>query len=108
MLILENNAGITNWNDREAEAFVLENTKIPAGADQIWLSNDSLISLTKIPEEQGEWSASTALLILNGTRPSDIPIVTNKKGMLYVNLKIADKLGVIIRPELLKNAQIIR
>jgi hypothetical protein len=108
VLILENNAGITNWNDREAEAFVLENTKIPAGADQVWLTNDSLISLTKIPEEQGEWSASTALTILNGTRPSDIPIVTNKKGMLYVNLKIAEKLGVIIRPDLLKNAQIIR
>jgi ABC-type uncharacterized transport system substrate-binding protein len=107
VLILVNNAGITNWNDREAELFVLENTKIPAGAVQVWLSNDSLISLTKIPEEQGEWSASTALLILNGTHPLDIPIVKNKKGLLYVNLKIANKLGVIIRPELLKNAQII-
>jgi len=108
VLILENNAGITDWNDLEAEAFVLENTKIPAGADQVWLSNDSLISLAKIPEEQGEWSASTALMILDGTPPLDIPMVTNKKGMLYVNLNIAEKLGAIIRPELLKNAQIIR
>ncbi len=108
VLILENNAGITNWNDHEAEAFVLENTKIPAGAIQIWLSNDSLISLIKIPEEQGEWAASTALLILNGTAPEDIPFATNKEGKLFVNLKIADKLGVIIRPELLKNAEIIR
>jgi hypothetical protein len=108
VLIIENNAGITNWNDHEAEAFVLENTKIPAGAIQIWLSNDSLISLTKIPEEQGEWAASTALLILNGTGPEDIPFATNKEGKLFVNLKIADKLGVIIRPELLKNAEIIR
>ncbi|HWQ95939.1 MAG TPA: ABC transporter substrate binding protein [Candidatus Methylomirabilis sp.] len=108
ILILENNAGIINWNDREAEAFVLENTKIPAGAIQVWLSNDSLISMTKIPEEQGEWSASTALIILNGTSPPDIPITANKKGKLFVNLKIADKLRVIIRPELLKNAEIIR
>lgn len=108
MLILVNNAGIKGWNDLEAEAFVLENTKIPAGAIQVWLSNDSLISLTKIPEEQGEWSASTALLIINGTSPQDIPGVTNKKGKLYVNLKIADKLGVILKPDLLKNAQIIR
>jgi ABC-type uncharacterized transport system substrate-binding protein len=68
----------------------------------------SLIGMTKIAEEQGEWSARTALRILNGTRPSDIPIVTNEKGMLYVNLNIAEKLGVIVKPELLKNAQIIR
>jgi hypothetical protein len=108
VLILVNNAGITDWNDLEAEAFVLENTKIPAGAIQVWLSNDSFISLSKIPEEQGEWSASTALLILNGTSPSDIPSVTNKKGMLYVNLKLAEKLGVIIKPDLIKNARIIR
>ncbi|HMB46577.1 MAG TPA: ABC transporter substrate binding protein [Candidatus Methanoperedens sp.] len=108
VLILENNAGITNWNDREAEAFVLENTKIPAGAVNIWLSNYSFISLTKIPEEQGEWSANMALIILNGTHPSDIPLTTNKKGKIIVNLKIANKLGVIIKPDLLKNAEIIR
>jgi len=108
VLIIENNAGITNWNDHEAEAFVLENTKIPVGAVNVWMSNYSLISLTKIPEEQGEWSASTALLILNGTSPLDIPLATNKEGKIFVNLKIAEKLGVIIRPELLKNAEIIR
>lgn len=108
VLIIENKAGIIGWNNIEAETFVLENTKIPTGAVQIYLTNNSLISLTKIPEEQGEWSAMTALRILNGTRPSDIPQVTNKKGRLYVNLKIADKLGVVISPELLKNAIIIR
>jgi hypothetical protein len=108
ILIFENKAGIKNWNDSEAHAFVLENTKIPVGAIQNYLSNDSLISLTKLPEEQGEWSAHTALLILNGTSPQDIPMVTNKKGKLYVNLKIAEKLGVNFNSNLLKNAEIIR
>ncbi len=108
ILIFENKAGITNWNDSEAEAFVLENIKIPVGAIQIYLSNDSLISLTKIPEEQGEWSATSALQILNGTSPSDIPLTMNKKGRLFVNLKVAEKLGVIFSPKLLKNAEIIR
>lgn len=108
MVILENNAGIIDWNNSEAEAFVLENTKIPAGATMDWMAPYSLIGFTKVPEEQGEWSAQTALRILNGTPPSDIPQVTNKKGRLYVNLKLADKLGVVISPELLKNAIIIR
>lgn len=107
IFIFENNAGINNWNDSEAEAFALNTTKIPVGTTNSWTMQSSLIGMTKIAEEQGEWSARTALRILDGTPPSDIPIVTNKKGMLYVNLKIAEKLGVIIRPELLKNAQII-
>lgn len=108
ILIVENNAGITSWDDKEAEAFVLENTKIPAGATQVYMTRYSLISFTKIAEEQGEWSAQAALRILNGTRPSDIPVVTNKRGELFVNLKIADKLGVVINPELLKNSKVIR
>ena len=108
IFIFENNAGINNWSDGDAEAFALNNTKIPVGTTNSWTMQSSLIGMTKIPEEQGEWSAQTALRILDGTSPSDIPIVTNRKGMLYVNLKIAEKLGAIIKPELLKNAQIIR
>lgn len=107
IFIFENNAGINNWSDSDAEAFALNNTKIPVGTTNYWTMQSSLIGMTKIAEEQGEWSARTALRILNGTRPSDIPIVTNEKGMLYVNLKIAEKLGAIFKPELLKNAQII-
>lgn len=108
IVILENNAGITDWDNNEAQAFVLENTKIPAGATMDWMPPYSLIGMTKIAEEQGEWSATTALRILGGTRPSDIPIVTNKKGRLYLNLKIAEKLGIIINPQILKNAEIIQ
>ena len=108
IFIFENNAGINNWSDSDAGAFALNNTKIPVGTTNSWTMQSSFIGMTKIADEQGEWSARTALGILNGNRPSDIPIVTNKKGMLYVNLKIADKLGAIIKPELLKNAQIIR
>ncbi len=52
-------AGITDWDNKEAQAFILEK-------------------------------------------------VTNKKVRLYVNLKVAEKLGVIVNPELLKNAEIIR
>jgi ABC-type uncharacterized transport system substrate-binding protein len=107
-ILIENNAGIKNWDDKEAEAFVLENTKIPAGAVLEYITPYTLIGLTKVSEEHGEWPALTALRILDGTKPSDIPQVTNKKGRLYVNLKLADKLGVVISPEQLKNAIIIR
>ncbi len=108
ILILANNGGIEGWDDKEAELFVQKNTRIPTGSYNTWMAPYILIGLIKATEEQGEWSAQTALRILNGTSPSDIPQVTNKRGLLYVNLKIADKLGLVINPELLKNAIIIR
>ena len=107
-ILIENNAGIKNWNDTEAEAFVLENTRIPAGAVLEYITPYTLLGLTKVTEEHGEWPALTALRILDGTKPSDIPQIANKKGRLYVNLKIADKIGAVISPDLLKNAIIIR
>lgn len=107
-ILIENNAGIKNWNDTQAEAFVLENTRIPAGAVLEYITPYTLLGLTKVTEEHGEWPALTALRILDGTKPSDIPQIANKKGRLYVNLKIADKIGAVISPDLLKNAIIIR
>jgi len=108
ILILANNGGIAGWNDEEAKLFVQENTRIPTGSYNAWMSPYILIGFIKATEEQGEWAALTALRILDGTSPSDIPLVTNKKGSIYVNLIIADKLGVVISPDLLKNAIIIR
>ncbi|MBU2561173.1 MAG: ABC transporter substrate-binding protein [Nanoarchaeota archaeon] len=108
ILIFENNAGINDWNDTEAEAFVLEKIKIPVGTTNPWTMQSSLIGLTKIPEEQGEWSAQTALKIIDGTAPYNIPLVTNKRGRVLVNMKIAEKLNVTLRPDLLKNAEIIK
>ncbi len=107
-IIIENNAGIKNWNDAEAETFVLENIRIPAGAVLEYLMPYSLIGMTKITEEQGEWPAKTALRILDGAKPSDIPMVTNQRGKLYANLKIADRLSVTINPYFMNNAVLIR
>jgi ABC-type uncharacterized transport system substrate-binding protein len=44
---------------------------------------------------------------LDGTPVSEIPVVENKKGEMIVNLELADKLGVVFAPSLLKNALIL-
>jgi ABC-type uncharacterized transport system substrate-binding protein len=107
MLYFHNNAGIKDWNETEAKKFAKENTKIPTGAIYTWIMPYSLIGLTNDPSEQGEWSAETAIKILKGTDPKDIPLAYNKKGELNINLQIADRLGVVFPPSMLKNAKII-
>jgi len=107
ILIFENNAGIPDWNDEEAESFALENSEIPSGTLNDWIMKTVLIGYTKVPEEQGEYSAQTALKILDGVSPASIPEVTNKKGDLMLNLKIAEKLNLAFTPAMIRAAKTI-
>lgn len=107
MIIVLNYVGITGWDTQAASRFVEENIRIPVGASFPWLMPFALLGITNIPEEQGLWSAQTALKILDGTKPVDIPIVQNTDGKLFINMRIADKLGVKFSTALLKTAEII-
>lgn len=107
LLVLQTNAGINDWNDAEAKAWVMEHAKIPSVTSYAWMMPYALIGYTKLAEEQGEWAAQAALKILGGTSPKDIPIVQNKKGGLYVNSKLAQKLNVKVPAELLSSAEIV-
>jgi ABC-type uncharacterized transport system substrate-binding protein len=106
MLFMGNNAG-TPWDAAEMQNYVVANATIPTGSINDWMAPYSLLTLAKSPREQGEWSARTALELFEGIPVANIPFGENKQGDLIVNLIIADKLGVVFSPTLLKNAQII-
>lgn len=108
MMILTNNGGIAGWNNVEAQQFVEANTKIPVGAQHDFMMPYALLGISKLPEEQGEWSAQAALKILDGVKPSEIPLTQNKKGKLYINMRIGERLSIFFTPELLEMAEIIR
>jgi ABC-type uncharacterized transport system substrate-binding protein len=108
ILIFINNAGISDWNDVEALKFIRENTKIPSGSSHDFMAPFVLVDYAKIAEEQGELAAEIAIKILEGKSVKDFPIVSNKKGQMYINLVIADKLGVQFPLETLKKAKVIK
>jgi ABC-type uncharacterized transport system substrate-binding protein len=108
MLILNSAAGINDWNEADAAAFALANSKIPSGTTYAWLMPVSMVGLIKVAEEQGEWSAVTALKILDGASPASIPIAQNKKASVSLNAKLAAKAGIVFPAALLKNATIVK
>jgi len=108
MLIVINNAGISGWDDTEAIKFTREITKIPSGSSHDFIAPFVLINYAKLAEEQGELAAGIAINILEGKSIKDFPIVSNKKGQMYVNLAIAKKLGIQFPLEMLKSAKVIK
>jgi ABC-type uncharacterized transport system substrate-binding protein len=108
MIFFNNNAGIKDWEDKEAQKFILENTKAFTGSQYDFMAPLVAITIAKIAEEQGSWSAQTALKILAGNKANKIKIVKNKDGKLIFNMKLINKLGIKIPLSTLKIAEIIK
>ncbi|MEW5871340.1 MAG: ABC transporter substrate binding protein [Chloroflexota bacterium] len=107
ILITGNYVGIQDWDDAAAQAFIIDNSRIPTGYVDGYMTPLVLITMGKIPEEQGEYAASVALKIIAGAQPSDFPVTTNKQTVLGINLVIAEKLNITFAPSLIKNAEIV-
>jgi len=104
MILVGNSASISDWNNTEALQFVMDNTQVPTGNWDSWMAPFALVTFANKAEEQGEWAARTALQILAGTSPSDIPITTNEKATVFLNMKLAKTLGIKFPLELIERA----
>lgn len=107
MLFLRNYSGIQGWEEKKAKAFLLENVKKPTGSHLSFMAEYVIYTIGKIPEEQGEYAAKTALRILGGENPADIPLARNTRVRLVVNLKMAKAAGVVVPFKVLKTATVI-
>jgi len=107
LILIQECRSVKNFNHRDMIEFIEANTSIPTGSMQKFLIDYALITFSKIGEEQGEYAAKTALEILAGKSPQQIPIVSNKKAKIYLNMKLAKKLEVKFPMELIENAHLI-
>lgn len=107
MLIIYNYVGLQGWDDIEAENFIANNTNIPTGSLLQFLKHLVVYTLGKSSEEQGEYAAQTALQILAGKIPTEIPLATSKEFQLTVNLKMGKSADIIFPLSVLKTAEVI-
>ena len=107
MVLFGNTAGLPDWNEAEAKAWVMEHTKVPSGCAYDFMMPFAMLGLTKIEEEQGAWAGATALRILKGESPAAIAIAANKDSKSFINVKLATKAGVVFKPELVRAATVV-
>jgi len=100
--------GIDGWDPDLAEDFILKNTRVPSGGTGDHHIRYALLGQVRIAEEQGWWAGKTALRILNGTSPANIPVATNQQSRLYLNMELAKHLGIKFPMDLIQQATFIK
>jgi ABC-type uncharacterized transport system substrate-binding protein len=108
MIVTASPVGIDGWDAAAAATFVVANGKVPLGGTVEWVSGYSLVTISGVLREQGTLAGRMAARILSGEKPGDIPVVENTDGKLYVNMSIANSLGIAFEPSVLRTAVIIR
>jgi len=101
LIIIGSNAGITDWNESDIAKTLLKHTKVFSVTTSDWMMPFTMLGLTKVPEEQGEWSAKVALEIIKGVSPSQIPIIPNRKFNIVINSNLFSAAKIRI-PESIK------
>jgi len=101
LIIMGSNAGIKYWDKYEAQDAISPVSRTLSATNHGWMMPYTMFGMTKVPEEQGEWAGKVAIEIMNGTKPSDIPIIPNRNFDIIVNNTLLD-IAQIKLPEFIK------
>ena len=93
VVYLPTNGAIRGWDARVAIEWVRSHIRKPVVSCDDFMMPDAVFGLTKAPREQGEWAARTALEILHGKKPGEIPVTENRQTRCLVNLVLAARIG---------------
>jgi len=91
LLVLGNSSGISDWDDNRAMEAALSLTGMATVTNYEWMSRYAVLSLIKLPEEQGEWAAEAALAVLDGIAIETIPVVVNRRWKAIINTTLLQR-----------------
>ncbi len=103
-IILNNFAGINDWDPEQAIAHVKKYSKKFTVTNYKWMMPFAMFALTKNAFEQGRWSAEVALSVLTGTNISEIPITINKEWDMFVNIELLKHSNIKLDKHILRRA----
>jgi ABC-type uncharacterized transport system substrate-binding protein len=101
LIIMGSKAGIDDWDEEAMLSAIKPISKTLSATNHSWMMPYTMFGMTKIPEEQGEWAAKLAIEIINGTKPSAIPIIPNRNFNIIANDALLD-IAQIKLPEFIK------
>jgi len=111
--ILMNMTGIVDDNNKQMEGheaiarIVDETGRVTIGASDWEVESGALCGVIKTAEEQGVLAASQLISHWQDKAIADLPVIQNRNGQRYINLKTMNKLQIQLRPEVIIGTRII-
>lgn len=84
-VLLGSTSGIDDWNPKHARLLARHETRVPSLTNHDWMMPYAVFGYTMVPEEHGRWAALTAIAILDGLPPSDIPVIASRHYDTWLN-----------------------
>lgn len=97
LIYLPTHGAIRGWDKEAAAAWVRQRIRKPVFTCDDFMMPYSVLGITKVAREQGDWAAQTTLRILAGQSPAQIPLATNQQIRCYFNPGLAGRVG--FRPD---------
>ena len=107
-IIVGSNAGINDWDNAKAFDAIKPVTAKLSVTSHGWMMPVTMLGMTKVPEEQGEWAGHVALEIMKGAAPDSIPVIANRKWDLFLNPELIDAAGLDLPAHLLNKGKVYR
>lgn len=104
-IVMGSYSGIDNWDKNLLSQFSVKHANKLVVTSHQWMMPFSTLGYTKIPQEHGSWAAKAAKEILQGTLPSEIPIVANRKWDIWVHTEHLQSTGIKIPRKLIRKAK---
>jgi len=89
-IVLNNIAGIADWDQEKVVGYVKNHADRLTVSTYDFMTPYTMLAMTKLAEEQGEWASDVALHLLQGESPKNIPVVANRRYNLYINIGILE------------------
>jgi len=105
ILIMGGNAGIRDWDAERARRIAQRHTATFSITTRDWMMPYTMLGLTKLPEEHGEWAGESVIAILDGRSPATIPLATNRHWESWVNQDLLERGGYELPARTLRKAR---
>lgn len=105
-IVMGSNAGINDWDEQRAIEAIKPITRRLSVTSHEWMMPVTMLGMTKIPEEQGEWAGQVALQIINGVAPDSIPVIANRKWDLFLNSSLIEAAGMVLPTQLASKGKV--
>ncbi|HEC41566.1 MAG TPA: hypothetical protein ENI20_01890 [Bacteroides sp.] len=107
VIYLQTRGAIKGWDHDEALKIIDQHIKVPLVTCEDFMMPYAVFGLTQVSKEQGMVAAEKAKKILRGTSPQDIPVSKNQMSNIWINTRLAEKIGFNPDEEILNKAKMV-